>query len=191
MHRGAIVINKKYLILLSFAGFIIALDQLTKIYVHTQFQLGESIQIIPGYFDLTYVRNTGAAFGIFRDAQETFRTIFFLSMPPVAVAVILYILHGLPDKERLQVFALSGVFAGAIGNYIDRLRFGYVIDFLDAHWQHKAHWPAFNVADMAIVGGVGLLFIAFYKEAQLEKLAKKTSSPKAPKQKGSRRQHQS
>ncbi len=152
-------LEPKYLMLATVAGTFIALDQLTKMYIHTKFGLGDSIAVIPDFFNITYVRNTGAAFGIFRDAQETFRQIFFLSMPPIALAIILTMLRSVENRDRIQILALSLIFGGAIGNYIDRLRFGYVIDFLDFHYQHTWSYPAFNVADSAIVVGVGLLLV--------------------------------
>lgn len=150
---------RKYLILLTVAGAVIALDQLTKMYVHTHFQLGEQVVVWQDYFNLGYVRNTGAAFGILRNAHEDFRSIFFLSMPPIALIIILFILRGVRANDHIQILALSLIFGGAIGNYIDRLRFGYVIDFLEFHWQSKYTWPNFNIADAAIVVGVGILGI--------------------------------
>ena len=158
------IISKKYLLLAALAGAIVTLDQATKIYIHTQFYLGETIPVIDDFFNITYVRNTGAAFGIFRDSGEVFRNIFFLSMPPLAIIVILSILWGVKETDRLQTFALSNVFGGAIGNYIDRLRFGYVIDYLDFHFKHKYTWPAFNVADACIVGGVILLMVIMTRQ---------------------------
>lgn len=159
--------RKKYVILAAVAGLIVALDQLLKIYIHTHYQLGESTPVLPGFFNITYVRNFGAAFGFLGDSHPAFREIFFLAMPPVALLIILMIMRGVPDSDRWQALALSGVFGGAIGNYIDRLRFRYVIDFLDFHLQEKYTWPAFNIADMAIVGGVGLLlFLMFVEEKQ-------------------------
>ena len=158
------IISKKYLLVVALAGAIVTLDQAVKIYIHTQFYLGETVPVIEDFFNITYVRNMGAAFGIFSNSSETFRHIFFLSMPPLTVIVILFILWGIKDSDRLQIFALSNVFGGAIGNYIDRLRFGYVIDFLDFHFKHKYTWPAFNVADTCIVGGVILLMIIMAKQ---------------------------
>ncbi len=150
----------KYLLLAAIAGAIVTGDQLVKMYVHTHFSLHQEIQVIPGFFNLTYVRNTGAAFGIFSESHETFREIFFLSMPPIALLVILALLRTFQESERASIVALSLVFGGAIGNYIDRLRFRYVIDFLDFHlgiFGMSYHWPSFNVADIAIVCGVGIL----------------------------------
>lgn len=149
--------QKKYLILLAVAALVVAVDQLTKIYIHTHFELGEFITVIPNYFNITYVRNTGAAFGFLRDSHETFRTIFFLSMPPLAMVTILAILRGVDNSDRVQILALSSIFGGAIGNYLDRIRFGFVVDFLDFHFQNKYSFPAFNVADSAIVCGVAVL----------------------------------
>ncbi len=149
----------KYVILLAFSVLLVALDQITKMYIHTHYQLGESTAVWPGYFNITYVRNFGAAFGFLADSHPGFRELFFLAMPPVALIVILLILRSVPEKDHVQTFALSAVFGGAIGNYIDRIRFRYVIDFLDFHLQDKYTWPAFNVADSAIVGGVGLLLV--------------------------------
>ncbi len=147
----------KYLILAAIAGAVITIDQATKMYVHTHFGLHESIEVIQGFFNLTYVRNYGAAFGFLADSHQTFREIFFLSMPPVALLVILAILRGVLETDRWQIVSLSLVFGGAIGNYIDRIRFRYVIDFLDFHIQKKYTWPAFNIADSAIVVGVSVL----------------------------------
>ena len=87
-------------------------------------------------------------------------------MPPAALLIILLILRSVGDDDLPQVFALSAVFGGAIGNYIDRLRFKYVIDFLDFHWKEAYTWPAFNVADMAIVGGVMLLLLIMFLEGR-------------------------
>lgn len=162
----------KYLILVALSGAIVTLDQATKMYVHTQFHLGESILVIKDYFNITYVRNYGAAFGILTNSAPTFREIFFLSIPPIAMLIILFILRGVPDRDRWQILGLSSVFGGAIGNYIDRVRFRYVIDFLDVHYQNRYSWPAFNVADSAIVCGVGVLLLLMF----FEKTPQKTES---------------
>lgn len=156
--------KKKYIWLLAISGFLIALDQVIKMYVHTHFHLGESVAVIPNFFNLTYVRNFGAAFGFLAESHPAFRELFFLSMPPVALIIILGILRGVKDSDTKQIIALSSIFGGAIGNYIDRLRFRYVIDFADFHLYNKWSWPAFNIADMAIVGGVGLLLALMFLE---------------------------
>ncbi|MFM6929839.1 MAG: signal peptidase II [Bdellovibrio sp.] len=161
--------KKKYLWLAAIAGFLVALDQVVKIYIHTHYHLGESTVVIPDFFNLTYVRNFGAAFGFLAESHPSFRELFFLSMPPIALVIILGILRGVKDNDTKQIIALSSIFGGAIGNYIDRLRFRYVIDFLDFHLYGKWSWPAFNIADMAIVGGVCLLLALMFIENKKEK----------------------
>lgn len=168
--------KKKYLILLGLSALIIALDQITKMYIHNNFKIGESIVIINDFFNFTYVKNYGAAFGFLNDSHPVFREIFFLSMPPIAVLIILYILKNVPNHDTWQIVALSSIFGGALGNYIDRLRFRYVIDFLDFHYKNQWSYPAFNLADSAIVGGVGVLLVLMAIETKNEaalKLQKK------------------
>lgn len=155
----------RYLLLVAIAGFVVTIDQLTKIYIHTHFQQYESVSIIHNLFNITYVRNPGAAFGFLAASHPSFREIFFLMMPPAALLIILAIMRSVTDTDRWQILALSLVFGGAVGNYIDRLRFRYVVDFLDftyryqdsAHHEQVLSWPAFNVADSAIVSGVTIL----------------------------------
>lgn len=165
--------KKKYIWLMAITGFLVAFDQITKLYVHTHFNLGESISVIPDFFNLTYVRNFGAAFGFLAESHPTFREIFFLTMPPVALVIILSLLRSVPDNDTIQIIALSSIFGGAIGNYIDRLRFRYVIDFFDFHLKNKYSWPAFNIADMAIVGGVGILLVLMLLENKRNQSEKK------------------
>lgn len=159
----------KYVFLIAWSTFAVALDQVTKIYVHTHFQLGESVKVIEDLFNITYVRNPGAAFGFLAESHPEFRELFFLSIPPIAMIIIFLILRGVSDKDRLQIFALSNIFGGAIGNYIDRLRFRYVIDFLDFHIKEKYSWPAFNIADSAIVLGVMILMYLMWIEKKENK----------------------
>lgn len=155
----------KAIYLLTTTAVLIALDQLTKIYVQSKFYLGESVSVIDGYFNFTYVQNPGAAFGFLAQSPAFFRDTFFLIIPPIAMGIIVFFLKSVRSNDKIQILALSCVFGGALGNYIDRLRVGYVIDFLDFHIQHKYSWPAFNIADSAIVCGVIALFlISFRKE---------------------------
>ncbi len=161
--------NKKYIFLVGIGILIIAIDQILKIWILRHFELGESIVVINGYFNITYVRNFGAAFGFLSESHPMFREVFFLSMPPVALVVILMILRGVRENDYFQIVALSLVFGGAIGNYIDRIRFRYVVDFLDFHIQEKYTWPAFNIADSAIVCGVFILLVLMFFEARQKK----------------------
>ena len=164
------------LILAAVSACLIVIDQLVKMYIHTHYQLGESTVVIPGFFNITYVRNYGAAFGILANSHPTFREIFFLSIPPVAVLIILAVLKGVKDNDYAQILALSSVCGGAIGNYIDRLKFRYVIDFLDFHWKEVYTYPAFNVADMAIVCGVAVLLMFIVKETLEERKQQKAKT---------------
>lgn len=161
-------IESKYIWLVIIATVVVAFDQITKMYIHHNFNLGDSVPVVPGYFNITYVRNLGAAFGFLGESHPTFRTVFFLAMPPIAMLIIFAILRGVSSADRLQVTALSLVFGGAIGNYIDRVRFRYVIDFLDFHLKEKYTWPAFNIADAAIVLGMIALVYIIIKEPQTE-----------------------
>ncbi|MCB0351652.1 MAG: signal peptidase II [Bdellovibrionales bacterium] len=154
----------KYMVLIVMTLAITAFDQYTKMIVHSTFDLGESVNVINDFFNLTYVRNTGAAFGIFGQSHPLFRQIFFLSIPPIAVFIIVIFLYNLPSTEKLEIFALSIISGGAVGNYIDRIRYGYVIDFLDFHINNKYSWPAFNVADSAIVIGVAILALLMFRK---------------------------
>jgi signal peptidase II len=160
----------KYLILASFAGAIITADQATKMWIHTHLLEGEILPVIANLFNITHVHNMGAAFGFLSESHPDFRKIFFLAMPPIALLIILAILRGIKESDKWVIAALSSVFGGAIGNYIDRLHYGYVIDFLDftvvysptSNPPGRFVYPSFNVADIAIVCGVAvLLFLEF------------------------------
>lgn len=150
---------------------VVALDQLTKWLIQANFLLHDSREVIPGFFNLTYVTNTGAAFGILAGDHSTLRMLFFAG---VAVAALLAIVLGwrqLCGEERLMPHALGLIAGGAIGNLIDRLRFGAVVDFLDFYVQNH-HWPAFNVADSAICVGVGLFLLgSFFASRHPQKAA--------------------
>lgn len=168
---------KKFSILAGIAAVVIAIDQITKYYIHTHFQLGDSVSVINNYFNITFVRNFGAAFGFLAESHPHFRDWFFLLMPPTALVIILFLLKSVRDNDYLQISALSLIFGGAIGNYIDRLRFRYVIDFLDFHIQGQYSWPAFNVADSAIVCGVGILLTMMLFEKKSESTESSAANP--------------
>jgi signal peptidase II len=137
---------------------VVALDQATKLVVDRLMDLHESHQVIDGFLRLTYVRNRGAAFGILSDADLPFQAAVFSLLSLVALAAIAFYAWRLPAESRLPKSALALIMGGAVGNLIDRMRLGYVIDFVDAHLGPH-HWPAFNVADSAITVGVVLLVL--------------------------------
>lgn len=159
----------KYLLLLAIAGTIISFDQLTKHIVIDKFALHESIQIIPGFFNFTYIRNPGAAFGMMNTLDPKFRIPFFIAMPLIALAAILYVFRKIDDDDKLMTITLSLIIGGAIGNLIDRVAYNYVVDFIDFYWNYGPHFPAFNIADSAISVGVTLLMYDLVKKEYLEK----------------------
>lgn len=156
----------KYRILLATLAVILPLDQLTKIYIDRRFALYESVTVIENFFSITYVRNPGAAFGIL--SESAFRIPFFITIGLVATVGILWYISRLEPERKWLPLALALVLSGAVGNLIDRVRLGEVIDFLDAHW-YQHHWPAFNVADSAITLGVGMLLIDLWREEREKK----------------------
>lgn len=140
---------------------VVVLDQFSKYVVSDILRLYESVAVLP-FFSITLLHNTGAAFSFLAGAGGWQRWLFTGIALVVSVALIVWIKR-LPATEKWQAAALSLVLGGALGNVIDRLRFGYVVDFLDVYYQ-KWHWPAFNVADSAIVAGVALLILATLRE---------------------------
>lgn len=138
------------------SALTLVLDQASKLAVHGNMQLFESIPLVP-YFNLTYVHNTGAAFSFLAQAGGWQRWLF-AGLAVVMSSIIAVWLHRLQKHETLMAVALALVLGGAIGNLIDRVAYGYVIDFLDVYYQDW-HWPAFNIADSAICVGVGLMLL--------------------------------
>ncbi len=140
----------------SIIGLVLILDQATKYLVEKHIRLYDTITIIPGFFNLTHVRNRGAAFGIFANVPGIWRGLFFISVTIIAVAVIGYLIR--TATERMHLIAFSLIAGGAVGNLIDRLRYTEVVDFIQ--WYVKDHfWPSFNIADSAISVGVALLVV--------------------------------
>jgi signal peptidase II len=143
------------------AASVVALDQISKLWVRSNLELFQTVPIT-GCLSLTYVRNTGSAFGLF--ANQAFLLIL---VAIVWLVAILLLYRYLSRSSILSISALGLIFGGAIGNLIDRVRFGYVTDFVDVRLWRDFHWPAFNVADSAItVGSIVLvifIFLAFRK----------------------------
>ncbi|MET0184517.1 MAG: signal peptidase II [Achromobacter sp.] len=134
---------------------IIAIDQVTKIYFNTQFQFGERVNILP-FFDFTLLFNRGAAFS-FLASEEGWQRWFFTGLGVIASIVIAVLLYRNPGQRRFAL-ALTLIMGGALGNVIDRMVYGHVVDFLLFYWRDW-YYPAFNIADMAITGGAILLVI--------------------------------
>jgi signal peptidase II len=135
------------------------LDQITKYLIYTNLSYAERIQVVEGFFYLTHVRNTGAAFGLFSGAPEPLRLAFFIVVSLVAVGIILSFFSQLAPGDRLSALSLGLILGGASGNLVDRLHFGEVVDFLHFKLWGGYAWPDFNLADTFIVVGVALLVL--------------------------------
>lgn len=153
------------LALASLTGSVIVIDQLSKQHIMETMRLHESISIVPNLFSFTYIRNPGAAFGLLAGSSNAFRMVFFGLTSIFALVLLGTILYRMPEREWMGRLSVSAILGGAVGNLIDRLRFGEVIDFLDVYID-SYHWPAFNVADSAITVGVIFLIIHFMFEKQ-------------------------
>lgn len=153
------VFNIKLVKLLLIAALVVAIDQATKHMVMAQMELYQSISVIDGFFQLTRAHNPGGAFSFFAGQSELVRRFVFLGMTAVAMVAILYLYFQTPKTNPFLAAALALIFGGAVGNFIDRVRFGYVIDFLDV-FIGRYHWPIFNVADSAVA--ISLTFYAGY-----------------------------
>jgi signal peptidase II len=144
---------------LAIAAFVVLLDRLTKLWIIDHIPSGQAIVIIPKVFRLTHVLNTGAAFSMFEgSASPILVRNLLIAFSVVAVLVVLFLLWKMGRGLSLTLIALALILGGAIGNLYDRIRFSYVVDFLEVHIVHY-HWPDFNVADSAIVVGACLLLL--------------------------------
>jgi signal peptidase II len=140
------------------AALIVAIDQATKAIVRRRFELHESIEIVPGFFSLTRVHNTGAAFGMLNDVEFPFKSAVLVLVATAALAGVALYAAMLPPAQWLARIGLAFILGGAAGNLADRLTLGYVVDFFDFYWRGWHFW-AFNVADAAITVGVGLMIL--------------------------------
>jgi len=157
---------RKYHILI--AAIVVLVDRLTKAVVADRISLHDSVDVVPGIFRLTHVQNQGAAFGLFSDSSFPWKVALLILFSIAALAVVSALLWKNGDALNATAIALSLVFGGAVGNLWDRVTSGRVIDFLDFYLgQH--HWPAFNIADSAIVVGALLLLSEIFMAPHEEK----------------------
>ena len=147
--------DKKYLFVFSAALLVALLDQLTKFIIRNNLKLGSTTPIINNIFHLTYVTNTGSAFGLFKNLNWFFMLFSIL----VIIAIFYYLRKKIDEKEKFLQLAVGLLLGGTIGNMTDRILYGAVIDFLDFRI-----WPVFNVADSAITISVVLLIILLWKK---------------------------
>ncbi len=153
-------------VLIGLPPLVILLDQLCKWWVLTSMELHQSMVVIPGLFNLTSVRNPGAAFGIFSTLGPTFRVALLVGVSLLALVLLTVFYFNSRPHEGTARFAAALVMGGAVGNLIDRLRLGEVVDFLDFYIQHH-HWPAFNIADSAITIGISLFAWSAWRDRNM------------------------
>ena len=148
----------KFVLVLALAAAVTGLDQFTKWLIDTRMVLYQSIPVIDSLFHITYVRNTGGAFGFLAGTSAALRLPFFIVVSVVAITALLYFVRQIGSQQHVLLCALGGILGGALGNLIDRMVRGTVVDFLDVHWRGW-YWPTFNVADSFITTGVIVLFL--------------------------------
>lgn len=152
------------------AAVVMAADQITKAWAIAKLKPVVLVEVIPGFFRLVYATNRGVAFSMFADGEFDARWIFAVISIAAAVFVSVYLLRASLGKTRLST-ALALLLAGIVGNLVDRVRLGEVVDFLGFHWQDKYSWPIFNLADSAICIGAVLLALEMLfeeREAKIE-----------------------
>jgi signal peptidase II len=147
--------------------FLLTADQVTKALIARNIILNTSKEIIPGFFHLVHIRNKGAIFGFFSQSGNRFVFLFLTLASLAALSLVVYYFFNASPKDRLFKLSLSLIMAGALGNFIDRIFKGYVIDFLDVSVKGR-HWPSFNVADSCIsIGAVLLISIFLFKRSPI------------------------
>ncbi len=155
---------KRFMQFILLALVVLSLDQITKHAAEAAFQYAEILTVIPGFFDLTLRYNPGAAFSFLADAGGWQR--YFFTGLALIVSVVLVFLIKKHHAETRYALALALILGGALGNAIDRMVFGHVIDFLLFHWKNQWYYPAFNLADSAICIGAALMVIDSFKKPE-------------------------
>jgi signal peptidase II len=167
-------LNRRILYLLIALVFL-CVDQFSKLWVKSALYFGERIILIPNILDITYVENTGGAFGIFGGLSTPYKTIIFTVFALGAIALIIYYIIKITLESTSIYCGLALILSGAMGNFIDRLRLGYVVDFISLHYKNY-HWPVFNVADMTICIGLAVIGISYLFTSAKEKKDKEVLS---------------
>jgi signal peptidase II len=154
--------KRTFLYLYLIAGLLIC-DQITKNIINRYVPHGDHIKVIKGFFNISHVHNRGAVFGLFNQSGSSFVFIVLTVASLLAFVIMIYYFIKIPEEDASLKFTLSLIIAGALGNSMDRLFRGYVIDFLDFHIR-DLHWPSFNVADSCLtLGAVLLIYLLFFK----------------------------
>jgi signal peptidase II len=150
--------NKRHIRFVILVAAVVAMDQLVKALIIKAVPAYQTVSVIPGFFNLTHIYNTGGAFGFLSGNTSSYQQLFFLTASIVAVFLILYLYSQTPPNYKFLGIGFSLILGGALGNLADRIRIGKVVDFLDFHIM-DLHWPSFNIADSAITIGI---FIFLY-----------------------------
>jgi signal peptidase II len=156
--------NKYYLI----AFVILVADHVSKWIVRMQLYPREALEIIPGFLRLSYVHNSGVAFGLFDEVESVWKPYVLAGMAMIAVAAIVIYSLRVPQNRKLLQIALGITLGGILGNFVDRIFRGYVVDFIEFHIKEIFHWPTFNIADSAITIGIVLLLIDTIRNPSME-----------------------
>lgn len=165
---------RRYALITGIAAVFTALDFWTKALVLEHLPLWKKHVVIEGFFNLTHVQNRGAAFGFLNSSEITWQFWLFSAASLLAVGVLFFLARSAREKDTLMFVSLGCILGGAVGNFIDRVRYRHVIDFLDFYIKDM-HWPTFNVADIAICVGVGLLLLITIKQSKNEQKQNKTN----------------
>ena len=154
----------KLIFLVTVSLTVIFLDQISKSWIEHNVSLYQSIQVIPNFFHITHIQNTGGAFGILAEFKGLYFKTFFILFTLLTIGVVGFFYCKLKPNQDAPALGIALIIGGAIGNLVDRIRLGGVIDFIDVHY-YSLHWPAFNVADSAItIGSVLLGVLIFLKK---------------------------
>ncbi len=157
-------LGRRYQSIALTAGAVLALDQLTKIWIQQAIPVWEKgFSVIPGFFDIVHILNRGAAFGFLNRTDIDWQRPFFIAVSLLAMGLIAALARSEEDDGPFYIHGLGLILGGALGNLLDRIRLGVVVDFLD-FYVGEWHWPAFNVADMGICLGAAGLLVSFYQQ---------------------------
>ena len=166
---------KKYLTVALIIVAVIALDQATKLWIEAALPRHDQIEIIPQCLHIVHVRNPGVAFGLLQNIPGAYRATLLTATTVLALVLLLVLLAQTHTAQRLERWCFALIMGGAVGNLIDRVRLGAVIDFIDVHWANIYHWPAFNVADSCISTGITFLVLLELKRIISSRAGKKAN----------------
>lgn len=167
---------KKYLGVILIAGAVISLDQASKLWIDSALERHQQIEILPRCLHIVHVRNPGVAFGLLQNIPETYRAALLAATTVLALILLAVLLTQTSPVQRLERWSLALILGGAVGNLVDRVRLGEVIDFIDVHWDNVYHWPAFNVADSCISIGITCMVLLELKRFFAARTRKKAAA---------------